>query len=157
MTPFGGAEVDGSSFDKATLLWFLVFASEFHFYGHGYSCGALALANGSRLTVADLLWVAAMRLLFGTGKLSQADLASCYSLSTAAAVNAWLNISNMVTGYSGVTASGDWRPWTWSISPKLTFRNPITYDPGAHGSKGKPGKDKATDRKSRKEGKVPGR
>ncbi len=104
----------------------LIGATYFYFWGHGGG-GTLKLGK-EYLTPEDVLFVAMVRRFFGRPKMKKAELRACESVSTAAALNAWLLISEEVEGYTGLT--GDWiRGLIPVIYRSHSFTQPVIDDP----------------------------
>jgi hypothetical protein len=116
---------------KSDLLALLVQAEAFYFFGHGTWKGDLRLQQGvsdaahACLTLADVMWIAQERKRLGMPRMRYVELRACYSLRTAAALAVWLELAEEVRGFPDVTAR-----WDCGIYPMVTFRHPISHDPG---------------------------
>lgn len=124
--------------------------TNFWYWGHGDSVGDLVIndlhekrrsvrrgnriisigENRQRFTLGDLQIVLDYRKAHGLGKLGSIYLNSCFSVSSAAGVNKWLELGRDVTGYPSVTVVEPSKRDSFQINPSKFFDHPIHYNPG---------------------------
>jgi hypothetical protein len=113
-------------------------------WGHG-SDGYINLGSGESLTTDDVLYIAAERKRLGKGPLGNVWLRACNTCRDATWLNAWLEISDNVYGFTTITVDGPIQHWD---KPVKVAPCPRPWFPWGFDKK----KDK---KKKKKKGKMP--
>ncbi|HEY3285474.1 MAG TPA: RHS repeat-associated core domain-containing protein, partial [Armatimonadota bacterium] len=109
---------------KRELLPYLIRADSFYFWGHGSPPGELMLNNDEWFGADDLKGVMQTRCRQRVPKMTDVALHSCYGMSEPFLVNRWLQISDRVSGFKGLTTHiWTWRQTSrpWEISPRSFY------------------------------------
>ncbi len=117
-----GTELNRPSKNKVILA--LIAADEddeFYFWGHGVSGGGISVNTEENLTAEDLRFIARARKRQGKGRIRLANIHACGSTTASDTVNAWLEVSEEMRGYCGLTA----QVWPPKINPQETHKVPI--------------------------------